>query len=211
MRCNTTLAARSSWRATATSRRRFSSLGRMNRTGPEAGEHEQFVEGFERRRAPASTNWRGRRQIGGGSAGSTRAAAWRGDICCWGGMSWRQDAPRISSRCSPRLSQGLRPTDLVPVRPIFFRLRLFTVPSWGDDRHLDVDLGSRARRRRDGDARPRHPHRRPGPGTAARCDDAALEPHHMLIEISPMGAELRQLTGRVPVRVDDEPLEAVRS
>lgn len=43
-------------------------------------------------------------------------------------------------------------------------------------------------------------------GLAARCDDAALEPHHMLIEISSTGAEVRQLTGRVPVRADGEPL-----
>ncbi len=44
------------------------------------------------------------------------------------------------------------------------------------------------------------------PGAAARCDDAALEPHHLLIEISPIGAEVCQLTGRVPVRVDEQPI-----
>ena len=43
-------------------------------------------------------------------------------------------------------------------------------------------------------------------GAAVRCDDCALEPHHLLIEISTSGATLRQLTGRVPVRVDGEPL-----
>ena len=42
------------------------------------------------------------------------------------------------------------------------------------------------------------------PGAAVRCDDGALEPHHVLIEISGGGATLRQLTGRVPVRVDGE-------
>ncbi len=42
------------------------------------------------------------------------------------------------------------------------------------------------------------------PGAALRCDDGALEPHHLLIEISPDGATMRQLTGRVPVRVDGE-------
>ena len=41
---------------------------------------------------------------------------------------------------------------------------------------------------------------------AVRCDDSALEPHHLLIEISSAGATMRQLTGRVPVRVDGEPL-----
>src|SRR5436309_2054113 len=43
-------------------------------------------------------------------------------------------------------------------------------------------------------------------GAAVRCDDAALEPHHLLIEVSAAGAVLRQLTGRVPARVDDGPL-----
>ncbi|HZX54575.1 MAG TPA: FtsK/SpoIIIE domain-containing protein [Ilumatobacteraceae bacterium] len=43
-------------------------------------------------------------------------------------------------------------------------------------------------------------------GAAMRCDDPALEPHHLLIEISDEGAVLRQLTGRVPARVDGEPL-----
>src|SRR3954470_11718524 len=44
-------------------------------------------------------------------------------------------------------------------------------------------------------------------GAAVRCDDPALEPHHLLIEISAAGAVLRQLTGRVPARVDDGPLD----
>jgi S-DNA-T family DNA segregation ATPase FtsK/SpoIIIE len=44
------------------------------------------------------------------------------------------------------------------------------------------------------------------PGAAVQCDDAALEPHHLLIEISPDGVLLRQLTGRVPVHVNGEPL-----
>ncbi|MDP9465506.1 MAG: FtsK/SpoIIIE domain-containing protein [Actinomycetota bacterium] len=44
------------------------------------------------------------------------------------------------------------------------------------------------------------------PGAAVRCDDGALEPHHMLIEISAEGATVRQLTGRIPVRVDGEPI-----
>src|SRR3954470_28191 len=43
-------------------------------------------------------------------------------------------------------------------------------------------------------------------GAAGRCDDPALEPHHLLLEISSTGAMLRQLTGRVPARVDDGPL-----
>ncbi len=43
-------------------------------------------------------------------------------------------------------------------------------------------------------------------GAAVRCDDDALEPHHVLIEISTGGATLRQLTGRVPVRVQGEAL-----
>ena len=37
-------------------------------------------------------------------------------------------------------------------------------------------------------------------GAAVRCDDPALEPHHLLIEITAEGASLRQLTGRLPVR-----------
>ncbi len=44
------------------------------------------------------------------------------------------------------------------------------------------------------------------PGAAARCDDPALEPHHLLIQISAAGARVRQLTGRVPVRLDGEVL-----
>jgi S-DNA-T family DNA segregation ATPase FtsK/SpoIIIE len=44
------------------------------------------------------------------------------------------------------------------------------------------------------------------PGAAVRCDDSAVEPHHLLIEISAAGATVRQLTGRVPARVDGEPL-----
>ena len=43
-------------------------------------------------------------------------------------------------------------------------------------------------------------------GAAVQCDDAALEPHHLLIEASAEGVMLRQLTGRVPVRVDGEAL-----
>ena len=43
-------------------------------------------------------------------------------------------------------------------------------------------------------------------GAAVQCDDAALEPHHLLIEASDDGVLLRQLTGRVPVRVDGEAL-----
>ncbi|MEP7203254.1 MAG: FtsK/SpoIIIE domain-containing protein [Ilumatobacteraceae bacterium] len=44
------------------------------------------------------------------------------------------------------------------------------------------------------------------PGVAARCDDPALEPHHLLIQVSEGGALLRQLTGQVPVRIDGEVL-----
>ena len=43
-------------------------------------------------------------------------------------------------------------------------------------------------------------------GAAVRCDDGALEPHHLLVEVVPAGASVRQLTGRLPVRVDGEPL-----
>jgi DNA segregation ATPase FtsK/SpoIIIE, S-DNA-T family len=41
---------------------------------------------------------------------------------------------------------------------------------------------------------------------AVRCDDGALEPHHLLVEITEDGLMLRQLCGRVPVRIDGEPL-----
>ncbi|MEO8264713.1 MAG: FtsK/SpoIIIE domain-containing protein [Ilumatobacteraceae bacterium] len=41
-------------------------------------------------------------------------------------------------------------------------------------------------------------------GAAVQCDDAALEPHHLLIETSGDSVLLRQLTGRVPVRIDGE-------
>jgi S-DNA-T family DNA segregation ATPase FtsK/SpoIIIE len=44
------------------------------------------------------------------------------------------------------------------------------------------------------------------PGAAVRCDDSALEMHHVLIEISAQRVTVRQLTGRVPVRFDGEPL-----
>ena len=40
------------------------------------------------------------------------------------------------------------------------------------------------------------------PGVAVRCDDTALEPHHLLIDIAEDRLELRQMTGRIPVRVD---------
>ncbi|HEY0518193.1 MAG TPA: FHA domain-containing protein, partial [Ilumatobacteraceae bacterium] len=43
-------------------------------------------------------------------------------------------------------------------------------------------------------------------GTAVHCDDQALEPHHVLIDVGPDGATLRQLTGRAPVRVDGNAL-----
>ena len=43
-------------------------------------------------------------------------------------------------------------------------------------------------------------------GAAVRCDDPALEPHHLLIEIAAEAATLRQLTGGLPVRVDGQPL-----
>jgi len=41
---------------------------------------------------------------------------------------------------------------------------------------------------------------------AVRCDDPALEAHHLEIEISAAGALVRQLTGRFPVRVDEQPV-----
>jgi S-DNA-T family DNA segregation ATPase FtsK/SpoIIIE len=53
-------------------------------------------------------------------------------------------------------------------------------------------------------------------GAAVRCDDRALEPHHLLIVVSPQAtldgaspvaptiAIVRQLTGRVPLRVDGD-------
>jgi DNA segregation ATPase FtsK/SpoIIIE, S-DNA-T family len=40
------------------------------------------------------------------------------------------------------------------------------------------------------------------PSVAVRCDDEALEPHHVLLDISADGVSVRQLTGRIPVRVD---------
>jgi DNA segregation ATPase FtsK/SpoIIIE, S-DNA-T family len=43
-------------------------------------------------------------------------------------------------------------------------------------------------------------------GAAVRCDDAALEPHHLLVHVSASGVSLRQLTGRVPVRLRGEPI-----
>ncbi|HEX2783717.1 MAG TPA: FHA domain-containing protein, partial [Ilumatobacteraceae bacterium] len=43
-------------------------------------------------------------------------------------------------------------------------------------------------------------------GADVRCDDGALEPHHLLIEVSPSGLSLRQLTGRIPVRLNGEPV-----
>jgi S-DNA-T family DNA segregation ATPase FtsK/SpoIIIE len=44
------------------------------------------------------------------------------------------------------------------------------------------------------------------PEAAVRCDDPSLEAHHLEIEISTAGALVRQLTGRFPVRVDEEPV-----
>ena len=44
------------------------------------------------------------------------------------------------------------------------------------------------------------------PEAAVRCDDPSLEAHHLEIEISAAGALVRQLTGRFPVRVDEEPV-----
>src|SRR3954453_1004958 len=43
-------------------------------------------------------------------------------------------------------------------------------------------------------------------GAAGRCDDPALERHHLLMEGSGAGSVVRQLTGRVPARLDDGPL-----
>ena len=44
-------------------------------------------------------------------------------------------------------------------------------------------------------------------GASVRCDDPALEPHHALLRIDPSGrATLTQCSGRVPVRVDGEPM-----
>ncbi|MEP7113532.1 MAG: FtsK/SpoIIIE domain-containing protein [Ilumatobacteraceae bacterium] len=42
------------------------------------------------------------------------------------------------------------------------------------------------------------------PAAAVRCDDDALQPHHLLLEISADGVSVRQLTGRIPIRVDRE-------
>ncbi len=48
-------------------------------------------------------------------------------------------------------------------------------------------------------------------GAAVRCDDGALEPHHVLIEVGPAGVTLRQLTGRSRYVSRAEPLtEAIR-
>ena len=43
-------------------------------------------------------------------------------------------------------------------------------------------------------------------GAAVQCDDVALEPHHLLIEVSAGGARIGQLSGGLPVRVDGEAL-----
>ncbi|HEY7625668.1 MAG TPA: FHA domain-containing protein, partial [Ilumatobacteraceae bacterium] len=40
-----------------------------------------------------------------------------------------------------------------------------------------------------------------------RCDDPALELHHVLIEVAAGGARACQLSGRLPVRVDGVPLD----
>ena len=45
------------------------------------------------------------------------------------------------------------------------------------------------------------------PAAPVRCDDPALEPHHLLIEVSADGLMLRQLTGRVPLRSDGEAID----
>ncbi|MBI4885266.1 MAG: hypothetical protein HY826_14555 [Actinobacteria bacterium] len=43
-----------------------------------------------------------------------------------------------------------------------------------------------------------------------RCDDQALQPHHALIEVTSDGSvRLTQLTGRVPLRVNDRPVDAL--
>lgn len=39
-----------------------------------------------------------------------------------------------------------------------------------------------------------------------RCDDDTIEPHHVLIDVEGDLATLRQLAGRLPVRVNDQPL-----
>ena len=45
------------------------------------------------------------------------------------------------------------------------------------------------------------------PGAAVRIDDPSVEPHHVLVDVAPGGAvAVVQLTGRVPCRVDGEPI-----
>ena len=44
------------------------------------------------------------------------------------------------------------------------------------------------------------------PGAVVHCDDGALEPHHLLLDASDECVHVRQLTGRVPVRIDGEAL-----
>ncbi|HEX3088776.1 MAG TPA: FtsK/SpoIIIE domain-containing protein, partial [Ilumatobacteraceae bacterium] len=45
------------------------------------------------------------------------------------------------------------------------------------------------------------------PGAAVRCDDGALEPHHLLAEVDDDGLVLRQLTGALPARIDGRPID----
>src|SRR3954451_5552770 len=206
MRCRTTRAARSSCRATATSLRMVSSLDGSIGPGPRpvstsSSSSEPMTRGVSFQVAARSTE--DRRLLSNVHSRCSRLRRYR--------LLGRDVMPRTMGRPSHRRSHRMshRRLDggkISENRRNVFRFGGPTVPSLGmtDDWVLTWEAGPDAGGTTvlgDGS----HIIGRAA-GAAVRCDDPALEPHHLLMEVSAAGAVVRQLTGRVPARLDDGPL-----
>src|SRR3954453_7038190 len=206
MRCRTTRAARSSCRATATSLRMVSSLDGSIGPGPRPvrtsrSSREPMARGGSFQVAARSTE--DRRLLSNVHSRCSRLRRYR--------LLGRDVMPRTMGRPSHRRSHRIshRRLDggkISENRGDVFRFGGPAVPSLGMTDHwvLTWEAGPDAGGTTVLD-HGTHIVGRAG-GAAVRCDDPALEPHHLLLEISSTGAMLRQLTGRVPARVDDGPL-----
>src|SRR3954447_14868655 len=206
MRWSTTRAARSSWRATGTSFRIVSSLEGSIGAGPRpvstsSSSREPMTRGVSFHVAARSTE--DRRLLIRVHSRCNRLRRYR--------LLGRDVMPRTMRRPSHRRSHRIshRPADrwkFPEIHGSVFRFRPVAVPSLGMTDHwmLTWEAGPDA----GGSTTLGHGTHIIGraAGAAMRCDDLALEPHHLQLEISNAGAVLRQLTGRVPARVDGEPL-----
>src|SRR3954470_23486829 len=202
MRCRTTRAARSSCRATATSLRMVSSLDGSIGPGPRpvrtsSSSSEPMTRGVSFHEVARSTD--DRRLLSSVHSRCRRLRRYR--------LLGRDVMARTMRRPSHRRShctshRGRNRRKISENHRAVFRFGDVAVPSLGMTDHwiltwlagpdaggaTDLGYGSHIIGR--------------AAGAAMRCDDPALEPHHLLIEISDEGAVLRQLTGRVPARVD---------